>query len=85
MVPCFSWRMSMLVGGTLLVSAIITAAYLISMGSLSAAREARRDDNYSEADRLLAACWRLPGLRSAIDLEDQLLGVQQGDLKDEKE
>ena len=83
--PGFSWPLRVLVGGILLGAACIAGTYLLSARRLAAAREARRDDNYSQAERSLAACWTLPGLRSAIELEEQLLGVQQGDLRNEKE
>src|SRR5678815_2208156 len=82
--PGFSWRLRALVGG-ILFGAFLAGTYLLSNRRLAAAREARRDDDCSQAERSLAACWRLPGLRSAIELEEQLLGVQQGDLRNEKE
>ncbi len=64
--------------------ALVAVAYFFSAWRLDAARRARRDDDYGTAERWLAACWYLPGMRSAIALEDALLGVQQGDLRDEK-
>lgn len=63
---------------------LIIAVYFVGFGRLSAARLARRDDDCAAAESWLAQCWSLPWLRSAIELEDQLLGVQQGDLRDEK-
>ena len=84
--PGFSWRLRALVSGILILgAAFLAGAYLLSNRRLAAAREARRDDDCSGAERSLAACWRLPGLRRAIELEEQLLGVQQGDLRNEKE
>jgi len=77
--------MRTLVTGLILGIAIVAAAYAFTTGRLFAAREARRDDDCAAAESCLAACWRLPGLRGAIDLEEQLLGVQQGDLRNEKE
>jgi tetratricopeptide (TPR) repeat protein len=82
--PGFSRPMGVLVGGILFGVACVPGAYLLSARRLAAAREARRGDNCSQAERSLAACWRLPGLRSAIELEEQLSAVQQGDLRNEK-
>src|SRR5262249_26718576 len=81
---CFR-PMRVLAGGTIVGITFIAGTYLLSARRLSAAREARRNDDCSKAERSLAACWRLPGLHSAIELENQLLAVQQGDLRDEKE
>jgi tetratricopeptide (TPR) repeat protein len=60
------------------------AAYLGAFWQLSAASRARRSDSYAEAERRLAACWRLPGLKEAISFEHELVSVQQGDLRAEK-
>src|SRR5690349_805566 len=84
--PAVSRPMCALVGGIIFFGvALIAGTYLLSARRLAAAREARRDDDCSEAERWLAACWSLPGLRSALELEEQLLAVQQGDLRNEKE
>ena len=80
----YSWRADGVVGLVLVGTALIVGAYQYSLARISAAREARRDDDYAQAERLLAAIWRLPGLRGAIDMEDQLSAVQQGDLREEK-
>src|SRR5262249_41078391 len=58
-------------------------AYWHAGGQLNAARQARRNDSYSEAETRLGDCWRLPGFGRALDLEWELLGVQQGDLRSE--
>ncbi len=60
---------------------LVVAAYVYTVGQLGEAKQARRDDNNSAAERLLATCWRLPGLNQAIELEEQLSAVQQGDLR----
>lgn len=78
------WPMRTLVAGLFLGIVIVAAPYAFTAGRLSAARQARRDDDCATAESCLAACWRLPGLRLAIELEDQLLAVQQGDLRNEK-
>jgi Tfp pilus assembly protein PilF len=83
--PGFSRRRDVLVAGIVLGITCIAGAYLLATHRLAAAREARRNDNCPQAERSLAACWRLPGLRSALELEEQLLAVQQGDLRNEKE
>ncbi len=67
----------------LLGLAVVALSYYVSTQRLLAAREARRNDDNAQAESLLAACWRLPGFSSAIALEDELLGVQQGDLRNE--
>jgi tetratricopeptide (TPR) repeat protein len=59
------------------------AAYVWTITQLFAARAARRNDFCSQAESQLSACWRLPGLRPPIELEQALLGVQQGDLAGE--
>jgi tetratricopeptide (TPR) repeat protein len=66
-----------LVGGTICGLYFSTNSYLI------AARAARRSENHAAAEHLLSACWRLPGLSRSIELENQLLGVQQGNLREE--
>src|SRR5947209_5343670 len=58
-------------------------AYWHAWRQLTEAREARRSDSYLRAERQLDDCWRLPGLGGALDLERELLGVQQGDLRTE--
>ena len=55
-------------------------AYTTAAEDVQRAREARRIDNYPAAEAALSACWPLPGLQAAIELEEQLLAVQQGDL-----
>jgi tetratricopeptide (TPR) repeat protein/cytochrome c5 len=69
----------------LCASAAVVVVYAAELARLSAARQARRDDNCAAADQDLATCWRLPGIVNAIDMEEELLGVQQGDLRQEKE
>jgi Tfp pilus assembly protein PilF len=69
----------------LLAIAAIVVAYAVTFARLAASRQARRDDDCAAADQGLAACWRLPAIASAIELEEELLGLQQGDLKQEKE
>src|SRR5262249_39716928 len=59
--------------------------YVSGFHHLAAAREARRSDDGAAAESHLAACWRLPGFASTARLEEELLGVQQGDLRNEKE
>lgn len=73
-----------MVGGLLMGLAWVAAVYAFTARRLYDASRARRDDNCVAAEGFLAACWRLPVLGSAIDLEEQLLAVQQGDLRDEK-
>lgn len=63
---------------------IFAGAYAVTAGRLSAARQARRGDDFVRAERFLEACWPIPGMRNAIGLEEQLLSVQQGDLRNEK-
>jgi tetratricopeptide (TPR) repeat protein len=70
--------------GLLIGAAAIAAAYIVTFRHLAEARQARRDDDCVLAENLLAACWRLPGARAAIALEGDLLGVQQGDLREEQ-
>jgi tetratricopeptide (TPR) repeat protein len=57
--------------------------YAKAIAELSLARRARQNDDCAAAEQHLADCWRLPGLRSSIHVEEALLGVQQGDLVDE--
>src|SRR4051812_33436721 len=64
------------------VFGLICWLYAHSIAELSSARDARRNDDCAAAEKHLAACWRLPGLGNSIDLEEALLGVQQGDLTD---
>src|SRR5262245_61108737 len=52
--------------------------------NLAVARQARRDDDCAAAENHLAGCWPLPGLRGALQLETELLGLQQGDLRNEE-
>ncbi len=69
----------------LVASAVSSLAiYAFSKRTLSDAIRARRNNQYVAAEQLLDACWRLPGLKSQIVLEDQLLAVQQGDLREER-
>ncbi|MEQ1825982.1 MAG: tetratricopeptide repeat protein [Pirellula sp.] len=70
--------------GLLLGIAFVVAAYASTARRLSDARQSRRDDECGLAEGFLAACWRLPGLANSIALENQLIAVQQGDLRDEK-
>jgi tetratricopeptide (TPR) repeat protein len=81
----FSWpaRGAILVG--LAAVGLIAALYVFAYRSLAVARQARRNDDCATAESHLAACWRLPGLAAAVTLEEELLGVQQGDLAGEKE
>ncbi len=69
--------------GLLLLAALTSAAYILTIRRLDEARLARREDDCGLAEDLLASCWRLPGLRASLELEEQLLAVQQGDLHDE--
>lgn len=69
---------------SLVALVLIIAAYSLTAWRLSVARQARRDDDCVAAETWLAGCWPVPGLSNAIELEDQLLAVQQGDLRDEK-
>lgn len=62
--------------------AFFAIVYVIAFRQFSEARNARRCDDYALAERLLAACWRLPFLADAIALEEQLQAVQQGSLRD---
>jgi tetratricopeptide (TPR) repeat protein len=78
------WPTVALTTGLLMAVACVAAAYFVAWGRLESVRRARRDDDHAAAESRLAACWRLPGLAAAIDLEEQLLGVQQGDLGAEK-
>jgi tetratricopeptide (TPR) repeat protein/cytochrome c5 len=77
-----SVRVAILLG--LAATAVAVALYVSSFRHLAAARDARRNDNCAAADSRLAACWRLPGLAGAVAMEEELLGVQQGDLRDEE-
>src|SRR5262245_10866040 len=63
---------------------IVVVLYVTAFRNLAAARQARRDDDCAAAEDHLAAFWPLPGLRGARELETDLLGVQQGDLRDEE-
>src|SRR5205814_8921688 len=62
---------------------IICGTYVRTVHELSLSRKARQSDDYVAAEQHLAACWPLPGLRSAIALENDLAGIQQGDLTEE--
>jgi tetratricopeptide (TPR) repeat protein len=46
---------------------------------LLAARLARRQKNFAEAQRRLSLCWEAGGLKEAIALEQRLIQVQNGD------
>ncbi len=81
----FRWPMRSLIAVLFLGIALFAAAFASTTKRLSDARQARRDDDCAAAESGLAACWRMMGLRGAIDLEEQLLAVQQGDLSHEKE
>jgi tetratricopeptide (TPR) repeat protein len=72
-----------LVGLSLFLMIAIGVAYTSGYKWISDARQARRFADYAEAEAILNHCWRLPGLRHAIELETQLLAVQQGDLRHE--
>src|SRR5262245_52724120 len=63
---------------------VVVGVYVSALRGLAAARQARRDDDCAAADGQLAACWRLPGLAGAVRLENELQGLQQGDLADEE-
>jgi tetratricopeptide (TPR) repeat protein len=67
----------------LVVTAAVGLLYSVTYWRLAAARQARRDDDSALAETQLAACWPLPGLAGLLALEDELLGVQQGDLRNE--
>ncbi len=75
------WRWGVYVAAMLLLPIIV--AYTIAYGRLSEARRARQGDDYSHAEATLAKCWKLPGLSDAVALEELLMAVQQGDLRDE--
>jgi tetratricopeptide (TPR) repeat protein len=81
-------RLRQLMLGILLVvlvaAALISAAYWSAISHLRAAQFARRNDSYSDAERHLASCWRLPGLKDNWELEHNLVAVQQGHLADEE-
>jgi tetratricopeptide (TPR) repeat protein len=79
------FRPSRVVLISLFVSAVsVVAIYVHSRAALSNAIQARRNHDYVVAEQLLDACWSLPGFKSQIVLESQLLAVQQGDLRDER-
>ncbi len=67
-----------------LVIALTVVAYVVNIQRLNDARLARREDDLSRAEDLLSSLWPLPGLRSDLELEEKLLAVQQGDLREEK-
>jgi tetratricopeptide (TPR) repeat protein len=58
----------------------VLSAYLWTAYHLAAARAARRADDCARAERHLSACWRLPGMSEAVEREELLLGMQQGDV-----
>lgn len=66
--------------GLLLCVLGFSAAYLWAHEQLLQARQARRSDNYAQAEERLAKCWPLPGFSASLQLERELLAVQQGDL-----
>ena len=68
----------------LTVIVTIATAYIYSLWRLHDARRWRREDQYVQAEHAIRACIRLPGLIDSIDFEYQLLGVQQGDLREEQ-
>ncbi len=70
--------------GVFLGLALVGAAFFLSARRLDEARRARRDDACGTAECVLSTCWRLPGLSNAIALEEELLAVQQGDLRNAK-
>jgi tetratricopeptide (TPR) repeat protein len=71
------------VAGLFFGVALIGASFYWTNWRLNQARQARRDDAYGLAESLLAACWHFPSLSTAIALEEELLAVQQGDLRNE--
>jgi tetratricopeptide (TPR) repeat protein len=72
------------IAGAVVLALFAGCVYWVALGHLEAAQAARRDDRYSDAERHLAACWQLPGLSAAWELEDQLVSLQQGNLTDEE-
>jgi Tfp pilus assembly protein PilF len=66
-----------------LVLFAVAGFYSSAIRHLNEAREARRNDDCAAAEQHLSACWPLPGILAALQLEDDLLGVQQGDLREE--
>jgi tetratricopeptide (TPR) repeat protein/cytochrome c5 len=79
------WFKRAVVVGVSVVTLVVSIAYFFTSRKLSYARQMRQDDDYGNAEETLAVCLRLPGLTHAIELEQQLLAVQQGDLRNEKE
>lgn len=75
-------RFAMLLG--LIAISIVAAPYIATFRNLAAARSARRNDQCAAAESHLASCWRLPGVSAALAFEHELLGTQQGDLRNEK-
>src|SRR6478672_5353292 len=67
-----------------LILTAIAGLYSSANHHFYAARQARRNDDCAAAEQHLIACWQLPSLVAACKLEDELLGVQQGDLREEK-
>src|SRR5262245_9194734 len=63
---------------------VLAGLYNSAFRNLTAARQARRNDDCASAEKYLNLCWPVPGLRGARALEEELLGVQQGDLTTEK-
>jgi tetratricopeptide (TPR) repeat protein len=80
----FSWRVRIAAGLGVVASLVIVSLYVSTSLQLAAARRARRNDDCAVAEDQLAACWPLPGLRGALQLETELLGLQQGDLRNEE-
>ena len=70
--------------GLVLLVALTALAYVMATQRLAEVRQARREDDLGHAQKLLASTWSLPGLRAALELEEQLMAVQQGDLRNEK-
>jgi tetratricopeptide (TPR) repeat protein len=67
----------------ILVLATVVTLYVSTSLHLNLARDARRSDDCAAAEQNLAACWPMPGFTDWLKLEDDLLGIQQGDLRDE--
>jgi tetratricopeptide (TPR) repeat protein len=78
-----SWTATATAIGLIALFGVAAAQYVILARHLSAARDARRREDYVAAERYLSNCWPLPGYLSAIALERDLSGAQQGDLSDE--
>ncbi len=74
---------SLLALSLLLLLASLGALYAMTSRRLADAILARQEDELGRAEEKLSSCWNLPGFREHIALEEELMGVQLGDLREE--